>query len=134
MPRVLSFSVSRYFKMTAAGIEIPCALEHNGIRIRAEAKVDPGSQYCLFQREIGEDLGLDVLSGRAAKLNTLAGDFTAYGHTITLHTLDLKFEAYVLFHQAYEAPRNILGCIGWLNNTHFALTMDDEMIHLKSLR
>ena len=134
MARQLSFPVSYYFKMTETGIEIPFALELNGKRVDANAKVDPGSKYCLFRRELGEDLGIDVLSGTKTMLSTLTGTFSAYGHWVTLHTLKLEFDSFVLFHSEYEVSRNLLGRVGWLNNTHFALTMDDEMIHLKSLQ
>jgi hypothetical protein len=134
MARQLSFPVSYHFKMTETGIEIPFFMELNGKRVDANAKVDPGSKYCLFQRELGERLGLDVLKGSKTILSTLTDTFPAYGHTVTLYTLDLDFEAFVLFHSEYGITRNLLGRVGWLNNTHFALTMDDEMIHLKSLR
>lgn len=134
MSRLLSFIVSRPFKTTAAGIEIPFEVERNGIIVSDFAKVDPGSKYCLFRREVGENLGLEVLDGEPIELSTLTDTFTAYGHWITLRTLDLEFDSFVLFHQAYDVKRNLLGRIGWLDNTHFALTMDDEMIHLNSFR
>ncbi len=133
MTTQLHFSVSRRFKTTALGIIIPCALELNGRLSRFEAKVDPGSEYCLFSRESADDLGIDVLDGPPVRLSTLAGGLTANAHWVTLHTLGISFESLVLFHPAYGTDRNLLGRRGWLNNLHMALTMDDEIIHLKSL-
>lgn len=133
MTTQLHFSVSRRFKTTALGIIIPCALEYNALLAGFEAKVDPGSEYCLFARELADELGIEVLEGPPVRLSTLTGGLTANAHTVILHTLGLRFESLVLFHPAYGADRNLLGRRGWLNNLHMALTMDDEMIHLKSL-
>ena len=64
------------------------------------------------------------------RLNTLAGNFTAHAHTVTLNTFEIYFESTVLFTLGYGTNRNILGRRGWLNNLHLGLTMDDEMIYL----
>lgn len=112
---------------------IPCALEHNDLHAKFEAKVDPGCEFCLFTREVADELSIEVEDGYAIRLNTLTGSLTAYAHTVTLYTLGLSFESLVLFHPAYGTRRNLLGRVGWLNNLHLALTMDDEMIYLKSI-
>ncbi len=133
MATQLVFSISQRFKTTDAGIVIPCTLERNATQVKITAKVDPGSEYCLFSREAADELGIDVLDGPPVHLSTLAGGLTANAHWVTLHTLGLRFESFVLFHPAYDTDRNLLGRRGWLNNLNMALTMDDEMIHLKSL-
>ncbi len=133
MATQLVFPISRRFHTTELGLEIPCILERNAVQVKVSAKVDPGSEYCLFSREAADELGIDVLDGPPVRLSTLAGGLTANSHWLTLHTLGVRFESLVLFHPAYGTGRNILGRRGWLNNLHMALTMDDEMIHLKSL-
>lgn len=133
MATQLIFPVSHRFETTDAGLVIPCMLERNAVQAKLYAKVDPGSEYCVFTRELADELGIEVLDGLPVRLSTLTGVFTANAHWVTLHTLGIRVESFVLFHPAYGADRNILGRRGWLNNLHMALTMDDEMIHLKSL-
>lgn len=94
------------------------------------AKVDTGSEYCLFQRELAEELGIEVEAGFPVELGTLAGSFTGYAHTVILSTFEISFESIVLFSPSERTKRNILGRVGWLNNLHLGLTMDDEMIYL----
>lgn len=126
----LSFPIRRRFQATDIGIVIPCSLERNGIIVDLDAKVDPGAEYCLFKREVAESLQIEVEDGFPVPLSTLAGTLTGFAHTVVLKTFELQFESTVLFNPAYDAGRNILGRIGWLNNLHLGLTMDDEMIYL----
>ena len=80
---------------------IPCKLERNGIVANFEAKVDPGSEYCLFQREVADDLQIEVEDGVPVRLGTLAGSLTAFAHTAVISTFELEFESTVLFNPAY---------------------------------
>lgn len=132
MPYQLTFPVKQSFRTTATGITIPFSLKRNGIAVSSNAKVDNGSEYCLFQRELADELEIEVEDGLPVLLNTLTGSFTGYAHTVVLTTFEIHFESLVLFNPAYGTNRNILGRIGWLNNLHFGLTMDDEMIYLGS--
>ncbi len=129
----LTFPIKRQFRTTQQGITIPVSLTQNTFTVTCYAKVDPGGEYCLFQRELADDLQIDVLEGLPVKLDTLAGSLTGYTHTVELITFGLAFESVVLFTPAYGMKRNILGRRGWLNNLHMALTMDDEAIYLKSI-
>ncbi|HWQ34238.1 MAG TPA: aspartyl protease family protein [Blastocatellia bacterium] len=112
------------------GIVVPFSLGSNGLEVFGEARVDTGSEYCLFQREIADELQIEVEDGFLVRLSTLIGNFTAYAHTVNLNVLGIRFESTVLFTPAYGTTRNLLGRAGWLNNLHLALTMDDEMIYL----
>ena len=126
----LNFPIRRRFETSDVGILIPCSLERNGITVDLNAKVDLGSEYCLFRREVADELEIEVEDGVPVRLGTLAGSFTCFAHTVVVNTFELKFESTVLFNPAYGTNRDILGRIGWLNNLHFGLTMDDEMIYL----
>ncbi len=130
MPYQLDFPIQYHFESNKTGILIPCLLTRNGCRVTLEAKVDPGSEYCLFRREIAESLQIEVEDGVPVPLSTLAGSLIGLAHTVVLNTFDLQFESTVLFNPARNAGRNILGRVGWLNNLHLGLTMDDEMIYL----
>ncbi|MGH9799282.1 MAG: hypothetical protein ACRD82_02880, partial [Blastocatellia bacterium] len=132
MPHQLTFSTKDYFRTTNDGITIPVRLERNDLISFCEAKIDTGSQYCLFQREIADDLEIEVADGYPFHFTTLAGDFTAYAHTIVLETFGIKFESTVMFMPAYGTTRNILGRKGWLENLDMALSMGDEAVYLTS--
>lgn len=126
----LSFAQRYHFQTTDIGITIPVSLKRNDLIALCQAKVDTGCDYCIFQQEIADQLDIDVVTGTPIKMRTLAGTFAAYAHTIELHTLGISFESTVLFSASSRLPRNILGRIGWLDNLHLALTMNDEMIYL----
>lgn len=126
----LNFPIRHHFHSSEKGIVIPCSLWRGGGVADLYAKVDSGSEYCLFQREVAEELQIEVESGFPVKLNTLTGLFTGYAHTVLLDTLGVQFESVVVFHPGYNTSRNILGRVGWLNNLHLGLTMDDDMIYL----
>lgn len=82
--------------------------------VSLNAKLDTGSEYCLFKREYGEALGIEVGTGYQQNLSTLAGGLTAYGHFVELETLGLKFDSLVYFAADYSLNRNLLGRQGWL--------------------
>ena len=126
----LNFPIRRRFESTDVGISIPCSLRRNEITVDFKAKVDPGSEYCLFRREVADELNIEVEDGLPVRLGTLAGSLIGFAHTVVINTFELEFESTVLFNPAYGTNRDILGRIGWLNNLHFGLTMDDEMIYL----
>jgi len=130
MEFLLSFPIRHRFQTTEVGILIPCSLGRNGTVVDFYAKVDSGSEYCLFQRELAEALQIKVEDGFPVRLATLAGSLTVFAHTVVISTFGLEFESTVLFNPAGGTNRNILGRTGWLNNLHLGLTMDDEMIYL----
>lgn len=126
----LTFPSARTFRTTEIGITIPISVEYGDRKVIGAAKIDTGSEYCLFQHELAEELGIDVETGFPVKLNTLTGSFVGYAHTVKLTTFEISFESLVLFSPFDGTKRNILGRVGWLNNLHLGLTMDDEMIYL----
>jgi hypothetical protein len=79
-----------------------------------KAKIDTGSQICMFEREIADYLEIDVESGFREKFSTLGGGVFGYAHQIELETLGLRFESYVYFAESYSINRNLLGRQGWL--------------------
>jgi hypothetical protein len=128
----LNFPIRYRFKTTEVGITIPFSLKQGEWRVSGEAKVDTGSEFCFFQRELADRLRIDVEDGFPIRLSTLTGGLTAYAHTVELDTLGIRFESLVLFTSAYGTTRNILGRQGWLEHLHLALTMNDETVYLDS--
>jgi hypothetical protein len=113
-----------------AGISIPTTL-HNGIvAVDFRANVDTGSSHCLFERRHGEFLELDVESGERRRFATAIGGFSAFGHVVTVETLDLRFESMVYFFEDPAINKNVLGRVGWLDRIRFGLIEHDQAVFL----
>jgi hypothetical protein len=50
----LNFSQRHKYNSLESGITIETTLHNGDLEITCEAKIDSGSQLCLFEREIGE--------------------------------------------------------------------------------
>lgn len=103
------------------GITIKAILRLGEIEFVSRAKVDTGSEICIFKREIGEHLEIDIESGFEKNLITLSGGLSAYDHYVQLETLGLKFDTFVYFAADYSLRRNLLGRQGWLQLVKIAL-------------
>lgn len=132
MPHLLEFNLRYEYDMLEEGITIPAVLRLSGQTAYCDAKVDPGAQVCVFQREVGEVLGLDIESGPRIRLSSLGGALIAFGHWVTLSTFDWEFDSLVYFAQDYHLPRNLLGREGWLQKMRLAVIDYDAELYLSS--
>lgn len=126
----LNFQLLYRYARTNEGITIPVSLSWGGLVERAQAKVDTGAENCLFRREIGEALGIEIESGLFKTFGTLTGTIPAYGHEVQLQSFDLSFHSFVYFAERYDLPRNLLGSIGWFRNLKFGLVDYEELLYL----
>jgi len=92
--------------------------------------VDTGAEVCLFQRVIGEALGLLIENGVRKRLETLTGVLTAYGHEVVLETLGVQLQTLVYFAEGAEMRRNLLGRQGWLQLVRIGLVDYDSELYL----
>lgn len=130
MPYQLTFNSHYEYSSLDDGITIESVLSLGECAVISQAKVDPGAQVCLFQREIGEKLGLEIERGTWRRLNTLTGSLIAYGHSVTLYTLGREFDSLIYFAADYGLPRNLLGREGWLVKVRLALVDYDSTLYL----
>ena len=114
MNHQLNFSVKHIYDSTKVGITVKTTLRRNNLFVSVNAKIDTGSEFCLFGREYGEALGIEIETGYPKNLSTLAGNLPAFGHYFELETFGLKFDSLVYFAQDYSLKRNLLGRQGWL--------------------
>ena len=110
----LNYRIRHVCQTSKGGISVPVVLAAGGLSVECDARIDTGSEYCLFQRRLADALELDLENGHQMQMETLAGLFTAYGHAVTLQTFDLAFDVMVYFAADYGVPRNLLGRHGWL--------------------
>lgn len=112
------------------GISIPVELKAGGNQIRVDAKLDTGSSFCVFTREQGEALMLDIESGLLEIISTATGTFKAFGHSVTVSALGFELEAVVYFAAAYEFRRNVLGRFGWMQQLRIGIVDYDGQLYL----
>ncbi len=131
MPFTITFDICQQYRSLDEGITIETTLILGKDSALFQAKIDPGAQVCLFQREIGEQLGIDIESGPQIRLGSLTGgSLIAFGHSVTLHTLGLEFDSVVYFAADYGLERNLLGRDGWLQKVRLAIIDYDSTIYL----
>ena len=121
MNHQLNFVVKHIYDSTKVGITIKTTLRRNDLFVSVNAKIDTGSEFCLFGREYGEALDIEIETGYPKNLSTLAGNLRAFGHYVELETVGLKFDSLVYFAQDYSLKRNLLGRQGWLQLIKFGL-------------
>lgn len=126
----LSFQIRYSYDTCKAGISLPVVLQLRDKAALCEAKVDTGAQLCLFQREVGEHLGLEIENGERLVVSSLGGPVVVYGHFVTLNVLEMEFDSLVYFAQEYGLPRNLLGREGWLQKVRLAVVDYDAEIYL----
>ena len=130
MPFELTFSESIPYPDNDGGIPLYVVLSRAGLRATAEAVVDSGGSVCLFSREIGVSLGLDIETGIPKRLDSLGGPIDSFGHEVTLETAGLTFQSIVYFAKYPNLPRNILGRQGWLRNIKLGIVDYENMMYL----
>lgn len=113
------------------GIEIPIVLMFGDSEVRLLAKVDTGSQFCIFQRDYAERLGIVVENGIRTSILTAGGTrFDVFGHDVTMSCLEWEFATMVYFAESPGFNRNVVGRTGWLQKCRFALIEYDSMLYL----
>ena len=130
MPIQINYSESFQYSDKEEGITLRVILTA-GDRVReAFAKVDTGAAVCLFSREVGVLLGLDIEQGIPLRLETLAGTLDAFGHEITIQTGSLAFQTLVYFAKHPGLSRNFLGRQGWLRSIRLGIVDYENMLYL----
>ncbi len=114
MPYAITFDALHEYDAGAPGITIPVTLNAGLLSRTVEAKLDSGSTYCVFQRGVGEAIGLDIEIGLPQWISTPTGSFLTYGHEVTLSILEFEFNAMVYFAVDEWFARDVLGRLGCL--------------------
>jgi len=126
----LSFTVIHEYDPDDRGITVPVELRAGQQSITVSAKLDTGSSFCIFKREHGEELGLDIERGSPEPIFTPTGSFTAYGHALTLASLGFELDVMVYFASTPSFPRNVLGRYGWLQQLKLGIVDYEGKLYL----
>jgi len=130
LPATLHFQRSHQYGAQGDDISIPIQLKVGERAVRIQAKVDTGATFCIFQREHGEELGIDIERGERKRITTAAGGFTAFGHEIILESFGWEFSSTVYFAEEMEFPRNVVGRLGWLHQFRIAIVDYEGVLHV----
>lgn len=132
MTFTIDFEKKETYRSIEIGITIEAILRNGDLQTNCQAKIDTGSQFCLFERDIADALEIDVESGYRENFSTLGGGIVGYAHQIELETLGLRFQSYVYFAENYAINRNLLGRQGWLQLIKLGLDDYRSEIYLSS--
>ena len=121
MSHLLNFEHVYRYDMDRVGITVTVELRLLDLAVTFDAQVDTGASFCIFQRQYGEALGIDIERGDRVVVGTATGTFIVYGHMVTLSTVGLEFDSMVFFASHEGFRRNVLGRNGWLNKVRFGL-------------
>ena len=95
-------------------ITIPITLSVGQARVVCDAKIDTGSSNCIFARNLGEELGLDIEAGLRLLVGTVTGTFVAYLHEVNLSLASFELSGLVGFAEDKGFRRNVLGRRGFV--------------------
>jgi hypothetical protein len=131
MPNHLQFTDVLTYTGREVGITLPVKLTSGGIECETGAKFDPGSHVCLFSREIGELLQLDVESGVPITLGSSIspGKLNAFGHEVTLQVGSIPLSLMVYFSRDYGIL-NFIGRQGWLPRMIIGIVDYEQKMYL----
>ncbi len=134
MPYDLAFDTLLNYDTGVPGISIEVELRVDDSSVLVSAKVDTGSDRCIFARNVGEQLGFEIESGELQVFGTATGSFVAYGHPITLITAGYEFDSTVYFASDESFDRSVLGRFGWLDRMVLGVNDYDGKLYLSSYR
>lgn len=113
---------------------ISIRLKHKEIVRDYEVLVDSGADVCIFDSEIGELLGIDILSGRPEKVTGVAGQSSVYFvHSVEVvvggwpHTIEAGF----MPHVAGAFNYGVVGQKGFFDNFIVKFDLLKEEVELK---
>ncbi len=133
LPYPLEFQVSHHYEDVPSGIPLPVVLRVGNQEVEWTAKLDTGAQYCVFERECGEQLGLTIEDGQPQRMEGPRGQgFDTFGHEVTIEVLGYPVLSTVFFPIDPGFRRSVLGRVGWLNKFRLALIDYDRHLYLSA--
>ncbi len=96
------------------------------------AKLDSGSVFCIFQRQYGKLLNLELEAGISQRIRTATGSFLAYGHEITISIEGIEWQATVFFAADEYFPVNVVGRVGFLDRLRIGLVDYEQTLYVSA--
>jgi len=126
----LSFTQLVNYNAGQPSITVPVTLSVSQTRVDCNAKIDTGSSNCIFARNLGEELGLDIETGLRLLVGTVTGNFVAYLHEVNLSLASFEFSGLIGFAEDNEFRRNVLGRRGFIEQMTLGLVDYEGKLYL----
>jgi predicted aspartyl protease len=130
MAHTFTFRARHSYDTTQTGITIPVELSDGQKIVQINPKLDTGASFCIFKRNYGEMLGLDVEGGTPALVSTANSMFQAFGHRLTMTALGLQFDVMVYFAADENIKRSVLGRLGFIDQLRLCLIEHDGELYV----
>lgn len=130
MKESVEFDAVHWYSRFEQGITVRTLLRCGDVEVLADSKIDTGSSFCIFERHLGESLGLNIEDGLSILIGTATGAFLAYGHEVEMETLGINVVSTVYFAESEFFDRNVLGRIGWLDRVKLGLIDSGSLLYL----
>jgi hypothetical protein len=103
---------SEFFGFAILKPIIPLKISVEGEELRYAALIDSGADFCIFDAEIGEYLGLDIKSGKREEFGGIQerGGAEAFLHNITINIGGWNYKTVVGF--SYDIAKHGFGILG----------------------
>jgi len=121
LSKTIEVYLSHEYDTREVGIAVKTKLTHGKDYVEFYAKIDTGSSYCIFERIHGENIGIEIESGREIRISTATGYFAAFEHELTINILGIETVSTVCFAKDESFTRNVLGRQGWLDRVKLGL-------------
>ena len=126
----MSFAKLVHYDPGQPSITVAVTLSLSQDQINCEAKADTGASLCIFTRDLGEQLGLEIESGMRQLVGTVTGTFVVYLHEVNLSVAGLETSAFVGFAADEGFRRNVLGRRGFLEQITLGLVDYEGQLYL----
>lgn len=129
----LSFDFHHEYSKADVAIWLDVSIGTVAPSVQFRAKIDTGADFCIFQRQYGELIGLDIESGLPKRFETATGSFDTYGHAILIEACSVRLETTAYFAKDLTFSKNVLGLIGWIDRLRLGLEHHSCALYLNRL-
>jgi len=109
---------------------LPVLLRAGGQQIEVAAALDTGASFCLFERSLGEALGLEIEVGVPRTFATANSRLEAFGRELLIAVLGVEAYSMAFFFGDPEIEKNVLGRHGWLDRVRIGILDHDQLLYL----
>ncbi|HMT08029.1 MAG TPA: hypothetical protein PKA82_08495 [Pyrinomonadaceae bacterium] len=131
MPELVEFKISYNYPVREIGIVLETILTNGDTSVDVRARLDTSSSFCIFRRDLAEELGFVVETGIPLEIGTATGSFRVFGFEVELTVLETKTVSTVYFAESEYFDRNVLGRTGFLDRVKIGI-IDPESLLLLS--
>ena len=127
----MKFKYKKYGPDTLRPV-IPIEVSFNSISVPYEVLIDSGADVCIFDSDIADILGIDVIKGIRREVSGVTGiPEYYYLHKVTIIIDGLKFKTDVGFMKLRNQAFGIVGQKGFFDKFKVSFDLKKEEIEIK---